>query len=187
MLNYKDAISKIKPGLEKFLAHFKEELSAFRTGRASPALIETVEVECYGGRTPLRQLAVITVTEARSLLVQPWDKNSLKDIEKAISISRSGLSVITTSDVVRVNIPPLTEESRKELVRNLHQKMEEARLNIRSLREQAWKEIQEAERLGQIREDDKFRGKEELQKLIDESNKKLEDLSEAKEKEIMTI
>ena len=172
MANYKDIIQKIKPGLEKATGHFKEELGAFRTGRATPALIENVEVECYGTRTPLKQLAVINAPEARSLSVQPWDKNSIKEIEKAISSSRSGLSVVVTGEIIRVNIPPLTEETRKELVKNLHQKMEEARANIRSLREQAWKEIQEAEKAGQIREDDKFRGKEELQKAIDDSNKK---------------
>jgi len=187
MPNYKDIIQKIKPGLEKATAHFKEELGAFRTGRATPALIENVEVECYGTRTPLKQLAVITASDARSLSVQPWDKNSLKEIEKAISSSRSGLSVTLTGEIIRVNIPPLTEETRKELIRDLRQKQEESKGAIRSLRGQAWEEIQEAEKAGQIREDDKFRGKEELQKAIDEANKKLEDLAGAKEKEIMTI
>jgi ribosome recycling factor len=184
---YKDIINKIKPDLEKAIVRLKEEMGALRTGRATPALIETVEVECYGSRSPLKQLAVIHAPEARLLTVQPWDKNIIKEIEKAISVSRSGLSVAVSGDMIRINIPPLNEESRRELVRNLKQKMEAARITIRASREQAWKEIQEGQRLGQIREDDKFRGKDELQKLIDDYNKKVEELGEVKEKEIMTV
>lgn len=184
---YKDIINKIKPGLDNALEHFKQELGSIRTGRATPALIETAEVEAYGVRSPLKQLAAITVPEPRVLLVQPWDQNIIKDIEKAIITSRSGLSVAVMGGQIRVNIPSLTEESRKELVRNLRQKIESAKMVVRNLREQAWKEIQEGERAGLIREDDKFRGKEELQKLIDDYNKKIEDLGGAKEKEILTI
>ncbi len=135
----------------------------------------------------LKQLAAISTPEPRLLVVQPWDMGVVKEIEKAISSSRSGLSVTTTGDLIRVNIPPLNEESRKELVKALNQKMETARISVRSIREQAWKEIQDKERLGEIREDDKFRGKDELQRLIDEINKKIEDLGSVKEKEIMTI
>ncbi len=184
---YKDIINKIKPGLDSALEHFKQELGSIRTGRATPALIETVEVEAYGARSPLKQLAALSVPEPRVLLVQPWDKNIVKEIEKAIIASRSGLSVVLTGEQIRVNIPSLTEESRRELVKNLRQKIESAKMVVRNLREQAWKEIQEGERAGLIREDDKFRGKEELQKLIDDYNKKIEDLGGVKEKEIMTV
>ncbi len=173
--------------MERSLERFKEELGSLRTGRATPALIETVEVECYGSRLPLKQLAAITAPEPRVLIVQPWDTNVVKDIEKAIAASRSGLSLAVAGDLIRINIPPLNEESRKELVKALYQKMEAARIVIRSLREQVWKEIQDKERAGEIREDDKFRGKEELQKLVDEYNKKIEDFGGAKEKEIMTV
>jgi len=184
---YKPIISRIKPELEKTMIRFKEEMGTLRTGRATPALIETVEVDCYGSRQPLKQLAVINAPESRLLTVQPWDKTIVKDIEKAISSSRTGLSVSVSGELIRVAIPPLTEESRRELVRNLKQKMEASRISVRSFREQAWKEIQDGERSGQIREDDKFRGKEELQKIIDEYNKKIDDWGGAKEKEIMTI
>jgi len=186
-MDYKDSINKIKPALEKAVEYFKEEMGTLRTGRATPALIETVEVECYGSRLPLKQVAAINAPEPRSLIVQPWDANLIKDIEKAIAVSRSGLSVVAAGEIIRVNIPPLNEESRKELVRNLKQKMEASRLTIRSLREQAWKEIQDRAKAGEIREDDKFRGKDELQKVIDEFNKKIEDLGGTKEKEIMTV
>ncbi len=184
---YKNIIQKIKPGLDNAIIHFREELGSIRTGRATPALIETVEVEVYGSRSSLKQLAAITVPEPRVLLVQPWDGNILKEIEKAIIASRSGLSVAVTGEQIRINIPPLTEESRKELVRNLRQKMESAKMTVRNFREQAWKEIQDGERAGLIREDDKFRGKDELQKTIDEYNKKIEESGGAKEKEITTI
>ncbi|TSC53838.1 MAG: ribosome recycling factor [Parcubacteria group bacterium LiPW_39] len=173
--------------MDNALEHFKQELGSIRTGRATPALIETVEVEAYGARSPLKQLAAITAPEPRVLLVQPWDQNIIKDIEKAIVASRSGLSAAMMGEQIRVNISPLTEESRKELVRHLRQKIEAAKMSVRNLREQAWKEIQEGRRAGLIREDDKFRGKEELQKVIDEYNKKVQDLGEAKEKEIMTV
>lgn len=184
---YKIIIDKIKPELEKTMTHFKEEMGALRTGRATPALIETVEVDCYGSRSQLKQLAAITAPEPRALNVQPWDTSIIKEIEKAIASSRSGLSVAVTGEVIRVNIPPLNEESRKDLVRNLKQKMEEARIAIRQPRERAWKEIQDGERSGAIRQDDKFRGKDELQKTMDDYNKKIDELGEAKEKEIMTI
>lgn len=187
MPNYKDSINKIKPNLDKTVAFFREELGALRTGRATPALIEGVEVECYGVRTPLKQLAVITAPEPRALVVQPWDKNSVKEIEKAISLSRSGLSVAATGDIIRVNVPSLNEETRKELVRDLKKKSEEAKASIRALREQSWKEMQEWEKTGQMREDDKFRGKDELQKVIDEYNGKISQMAESKEKEIMTV
>ncbi|MBU1102193.1 ribosome recycling factor [Patescibacteria group bacterium] len=186
-MTYKEIINKIKPNLDRTIEKFKEELGTLRTGRATPALIETVEVECYGSRMPLKQLAAITAPEPRALMVQPWDTSIIKEIEKAIVSSRTGLSVAISGELIRVNIPSLNEESRKELVRTLRQKMEAARVSIRSLREQVWKEIQEKERSGEIREDDKFRGKDELQKLIDEYNKKVEDMGGAKEKEIMTI
>ena len=111
----------------------------------------------------------------------------MKEIEKAISQSRSGLSVVNSGEIIRVSVPSLNEETRKDLVRNLKQKMEEARIAVRGAREKAWKELQDGERAGTIREDDKFRGKEELQKLIDDYNKKIDEQGEAKEKEIMTI
>jgi ribosome recycling factor len=184
---YKDIINKIKPNLERSFEKFKEELGTLRTGRATPALVETVEVDCYGSRMPLKQLAAISAPEPRVLMVQPWDTNIVKEIEKAISSSRSGLSVATTGDLIRINIPPLNEESRRELVRALNQKMEASRISVRSIREQAWKEIQDKERAGEIREDDKFRGKDELQELVDDYNKKIDDLGVMKEKEIMTV
>ncbi|HRY52610.1 MAG TPA: ribosome recycling factor [Candidatus Portnoybacteria bacterium] len=184
---YKEIINRIKPELEKAMAHFKEEMGALRTGRATPALIETVEVECYGNRSQLRELAAINAPEPRLLTVQPWDKSIVKEIEKAISQSRSGLSVVNNGDILRVSVPSLNEETRKELVRNLKQKMEDARIAVRGAREKAWKEMQDGERSGVIREDDKFRGKEELQKTIDDFNKKIDEQGEAKEKEIMTV
>ena len=184
---YKEIINKIRPGLEKAVVHLKDELAVWRTGRATPALIETVMVECYGSKMPLKQVAAIHAPEARLLIVQPWDAGILKEIEKAISASRSDLSPVVDGNVIRINILPLSEERRRELARHLSQTLETIRKTIRALREQAWKEIQDNERAGLIREDDKFRGKDELQKLVDQYNDKLEEIKAAKEKEIMTI
>ena len=156
---YKDIINKIKPQLEKCLMYLKDEMATLRTGRATPALVETVMVESYGSKLPLKQLAAINVPDARMIVVQPWDKAILKEIEKAIRESRSGLAPVTEGDFIRISILPLSEEHRKELVRNLSQKLEAAKKTVRSLREQSWKEIQDGERAGLIREDDKFRGK----------------------------
>lgn len=183
----KEIINRIKPELEKAIARFKEEMGTLRTGRATSALIETVEIECYGSRQPLKQLAVINAPEARLLTVQAWDKSIIKNIEKAIISSRTGLSVSVNGELIRVGIPPLNEENRRELTRALKQKMESARIAVRAWREHAWKEIQDGERAGQIREDDKFRGKEELQKIIDGYNEKIEEMGGVKEKEIMTV
>lgn len=184
---YQQIILKIKPNLEKTLAHLKEEVGALRTGRATPALVENVMVESYGSKMPLKQLAAINAPEARLLVIQPWDKGILKEIEKAITSSRSGFSPVVDGEFVRISVPSLNEERRKELMRDLAQTLEEARKTVRSLREQAWREIQDGEKAGLIREDDKFRGKDELQKLIDDYNKKIDELGKIKEKEIMTV
>lgn len=184
---YKELISKIKPEIDKAMAHFKLEIGSLQVGRATPALVENIEVECYDGRMPIKQIASINAPEPRMLIIQPWDGAILKDIEKAISSSRPGLSATVDGEAVRVNIQPLNEERRKELLTILSDKLEQARIAIRLRREKVWKEIQDLAREGKVREDDKFRAKDDLQKLIDDSNEKLEELAENKKKEIMTV
>lgn len=184
---YKEIIEKIKPNLDKTIEFLKREITGLQTARATPALVENIEVECYGTKMPIRQIAAINVPEPRSLIISPWDKTTLKEIEKAISLSRPGLMPVVDGDLIRVSILPLSEERRKELMTILIDKLEEARISIRLQRERAWKEIQELTRAGKIREDDKFRGKDELQELIDEYNEKIEEIGEKKKKEIMTV
>ncbi|KKR03053.1 MAG: Ribosome-recycling factor [Parcubacteria group bacterium GW2011_GWF2_39_13b] len=184
---HKELINKIKPEINKAIEHLKSELGGLQVGRATPALVENIEVDCYGGRTPVRQIASINAPEPRMLVIQPWDPAITKDIERAISSARSGLSVAVDGEIVRINIPPLNEERRRELISVLSEKLEQARIAVRLRREKVWKEIQDLAREGKIREDDKFRAKDELQDLVDEYNEKIEEMGESKKKEVMTV
>lgn len=184
---YQQIINKIKPELDKIVEYYRGELSKIRTGRASPLLVEDLQAECYGQPLPLKQLATISLGDSRSILIQPWDKSILPAIEKAISSSGLNLNPIVDGDKIRVQLPQMTEENRKNLVKILKEKMEECRVSIRRWREKAWEEIQEGFKNGEIREDDKFRGKEELQKSIDGYNEKIETMGKKKEEEILTV
>jgi len=184
IVNYKEIIEKIKPELDKVLSFFEKELAKFRSSRASPSLIEDVSVECFGQKFPLRQLAAISIPEPRQLLIQPWDKSYIEGIVKALEKTGIGANPIVEKEVIRINLPALTEEYRKELLRIISQKQEEAKKIIRKWRDEAWAEIQKNFREGKIREDDKFRGKDELQELVDEYNEKIEEMGERKKKEI---
>ncbi len=181
---YKEIIDKIKPELEKVFGFFEGELAKFQTGRASASLVEDIIVDCFGQNFPLKQLGTILSSNPRQLVIQPWDKSYLEPIEKAIFRSSAGISPVVDKDVVRINFPTLTEEFRKNLIRVLSEKQEETRKTVRHWREQAWKELQLKEREKEISEDDKFKGKDELQKLIDEYNKKIEEVADRKRKEI---
>lgn len=183
-MNYKDIIEKIKPELEKVVSFFSGELSKIRTGRATPSLVEDILVDVFGQKMPVKQLGAISAPEPRQLVIQPWDKSYVEPIEKAISQSNMGTSPVVDKDVIRINLPTLTEEYRKNLIKLLSEKEEEARKIIRKWREEAWGEIQEKTREGEIREDDKFKAKEELQEMVDEFIKKIEDLGEKKRREI---
>lgn len=184
---YKQIVDGKKNDLEKAVEHLIVEIGQIRTGRANPALVENIMVDYYGTKTPLKQVASINVPESKLLVIQPWDKDSLVNIESAIRDSDLGFNPNNDGQVIRINIPSLTEERRKELVKVLNQRTEEGKISVRNVREEAWKEIQEQEKEGKISEDDKFSGKDYLQKVIDEYNKKIEEIREKKEKEIITI
>lgn len=184
---YQEIIKRNKSNFEKTMEKLKQEISAFRTGQASPAILENVIVDCYDTKMPLKQVAAINIKDARTIAIQPWDKAIIKNIEKAIITSTPGVSSAIDSDIIRISLPAPSEESRKEVVRALHQKLEEARISIRQVREGIWKEMQNLADLGKIREDDKFRGKDELQKMVDDYNDKIKEVGEKKEKEILTI
>lgn len=184
---YKQIVDGKKNDLEKAVEHLIVEIGQIRTGRANPALVENIMVDYYGTKTPLKQVASINVPESKLLVIQPWDKDSLVNIESAIRDSDLGFNPNNDGQVIRINIPSLTEERRKELVKVLNQRTEEGKISVRNVREEAWKEIQEQEKDGKISEDDKFSGKDYLQKIIDEYNKKIEEIREKKEKEIITI
>lgn len=182
-----ELIAAKRDDFEMAVEHFSIEASKIRTGRANPGIVEGVLVDYYGTRTPLKQIASINVPEARQILIQPWDKGSLAMIEAAIRESDLGFNPTNDGQNVRITLPALTEDRRKELVKALNQRAEEGRIAIRTVREDVWKEIQDKERDGLISEDDKFRGKEDLQKVVDEYNEKLEVLRKKKEEEVLTV
>jgi ribosome recycling factor len=183
----KELIDGKKEGFENAVEHFVEEAAKLRTGRANPALVENILVDYYGTRTPLVQIASISIPEARQILIQPWDKGAMQPIETAIRESDLGLNPGNDGQNIRVVLPALNEERRRDLVKALGARAEEARIAIRTVREDVWKEIQDLEKEGVISEDDKFQGKDALQKVIDEYNAKIESLKEKKEQEILTV
>jgi len=181
---HKEIIDKIKPELDKVIHFLEGELAKIRTSRASPSLVEDVKADCFGQKLPLRQLAAISTPEAKQILIQPWDKSYIKGIVSALEKTGIGANPVVDKDVIRIQLPPLTEEYRKNLLHLLSDKQEEARKTLRRWREQAWKEVQDGFQEGKIREDDKFRAKDDLQELIDEYNKKIDNLGDKKKREI---
>ena len=182
-----DFIKKHESEFNGVVDHFKKELGSIRAGRANPAMIEEVLVESYGAKTPLKQLGRISVTEARCMSVQPLDKNLIKDIEKAIIYANLGLAVSAESTLVRVTVPQMTEENRKDLVKIMNEKLEAAKVSARAVREKTKEEITTAFTGKQITEDDKFDFLKELDEKIGGINKNLQDLAIAKENEIMSV
>lgn len=180
-------MSDLKQKFEKIVEHLRGEVASLRTGRATPALVEDLEVDYYGTKTPLKAIAAISSPEARALVIQPWDKNAIQPIEKAIISSNLGINPVTDREVIRLAIPALTEERRKELVKLLGRYLEDARIRVRKDREDILRETDRREKAKEISEDEKFRQKSEVQKQVDEINKKIEDLGSAKEKEILKV
>jgi len=177
----------LRQKLEKIISRMRQEIAGLRTGRATPALVENLEVEHYGAKSPLKALAAISSPDARQIVIQPWDKNSLSAIEKAISASPLGLAPIADRDVIRLSVPRPSEERRRELARTLGKHSEEARIQIRRDRDEALKELERLYKAKELGEDERFRRKNEVQKIVEEANKKIEDAAAAKEKEIMTM
>ena len=173
--------------LAKAVEHFRSELATLRSGRANAALVENLSVEYYGVPTLLLTIAQITVPEPRQIAIQPYDKNALKDIEKAVQTSNLGINPVNDGTHIRLTIPQMTEERRKDLVKIVGQMTEKARVSIRNLREEVWKEMQKMEKAGKISEDDFRSGKDDLQKVVDKFNEEIKNISEAKEKEVLTI
>lgn len=177
--NFKNELKKVEEWLSK-------EYSQIHTGRASPALLDSVMVESYGSNMPIKNVASVGIEDPKTLRVSPWDRSQIKEIERAIQAANLGLSVATDDAGIRVIFPMLTTERRETLVKALKQKFEEARISVKKEREAAWNDIQEKERAGGMSEDEKFRAKDELQKLVDDTNNNFEIIFEKKEKEVMS-
>lgn len=180
----KEFIDKVKPELEKAFRFFEQELAKIRTSRASPAMIEDIEVSCFGQKFPLKQLGSISAPATNQLVIQPWDNSYLEPIQTAISNSGLGMSAVVDKNLIRLNLPLLTEEYRIALTKTLNEKAEETRRTIRHLREDCWNKIQTAQKDKLISEDDKFRGKDELQKVVDGFTEKIKQLVDKKSQEV---
>jgi ribosome recycling factor len=176
--------SRTKNRIEEVEDWFKNEISLLRTGRASPALVENIQVDYYGTKSPLKSIASISVEDARTLAIKPWDKEAILPIQQAVGGSELGVQAVPEKDVLRIIFPELTEERRESLLKLLKDKLEEARISLRREREEVWRDIQDKEKEKEISEDDKFRLKDELQELVDGGVKKLEEIASRKEKEV---
>lgn len=179
--------SDVKPELKKVIDHLHHELSSIRTGRAIPALLDGVMVEAYDSLTPIKGVGTITVPDARTLQIEPWDKNLLKNIEKAILASNLGLNPVVDSTSVRLTMPKLSEENRKDLVKVVGKKLEEARVAVRGVREKARGTAIAAEEAKKMTEDERFKFHEELDRLVQQQNEEIKQIGIKKEQEIMTV
>ncbi len=176
--------SKLKEKITDTEAWLKKEYQGIRTGRAAPALLDNIQVESFGTRVPLIQVGNVGVEGARTLRVNVWNAEQIKDVEKAITSANLGVGVSPDESGVRVTFPELTSERRDTLIKLSKDKLEEARISLRNERDSVWSDIQRQEKDGEMSEDEKFVSKDEMQKLIDEGNKLLEVLGDKKEVEI---
>jgi len=183
----KETLAQAKTRMTKAAEDLRLELASVRTGRASTALLEHLKVEYYGTHTPLNQVATLAVPDPSMITVQPWDPSLLATIEKVIRASDLGLNPVNDGKILKVPIPPLTEERRKELVKHLHKSMENHRTAVRNIRRDCNEELKKLLKDKKIAEDDERRGLEEIQKLTDEFMQKLESQAKSKEREIMEM
>ena len=181
---YKEFTEKAKPEFEKTFKFLESELSKVRTSRATPVLVEDIQVDCFGNKFQLKQLAAISCPQPNQIVIQPWDNSYIEPIEKAILHSGLGMSSAVDKNLIRLSLPLLTEEYRQTLMKVLNEKAEETRQTMRRYRDDCWGKIQSAQREKKLTEDDKFKGKDELQKLIDDYSNKIKELISKKETEI---
>ena len=183
----KDILNSAETRMRGAIQVLHDDLAAIRTGRASPGLVERLQVEYYGTPTSLMQLATISVPEPRALTIKPFDPTTLKVIEKAIQASDLGLNPNNDGKVIHLNLPPLTEDRRRDLVKHVHHRLEESRIAIRNIRRDSHNDMRDFEREKLISEDELKRGEEELQKLTDRFIEEVEKLGKKKEAEIMEV
>lgn len=179
--------SKTKEKMEKCLNSLERDYKAVRAGRANPAILDRVTVDYYGTPTPINQMAAISVPEPRMLMIQPWDASTLKEIEKAINTAEIGINPSNDGKVIRLVFPPLTEERRKELVKDIAKRAEEAKVAIRNVRRDAMDDIKKLKKNNEITEDDQKTGEKKLQDITDSYVKEAEEMEKKKEQEILSI
>jgi ribosome recycling factor len=183
----KETLDDARERMEKTVESLQNDLRAIRTGRASPALVERLQVDYYGIATPLNQLAGITVPEPRLLVIRPWDRSSISVIEKAILKSDLGLTPSNDGQVIRLIVPQLTEERRRDLSKLVAKRVEEARVSVRNVRRDAIEFLRDLEKEKEIDEDTLYKGRDDVQKLTDDFTKKIDEIGKAKEAEIMEV
>lgn len=182
-----DVLKNVKPKMDDTIANLENELSKIRTGRANPAILDLVMVPYYGGQTPIRELATISVPESNQIVIKPWDRNALGDIEAAIRNSNLGINPINDGQQIRLILPPMTEERRKAVVQEVKKIGEEAKIALRNVRREAWDKVQKLEKNGEATEDDRRWAEEELNKMVNDKNKEVDAVILEKEKEVLTV
>ncbi len=180
-------LEEAKTAFEAAREHLQKEVATIRTGRANPVIVENVQVEAYGAKQPLKNVATITTPDSKTIMVDPWDKGLLGEVEKGIIEARTGLNPVNDGTVVRLPIPALTEESRKELVKTLKSRIEDGKIRVRRTRDDVRGKIAQLQKDGEITEDQKFSDQEKLDKMVKEVNDKMDTMSKEKEQEIMTV
>ncbi|HTD22118.1 MAG TPA: ribosome recycling factor [Terriglobales bacterium] len=183
----KEVYVQLKTRMEKAVEDFRREMAAVRTGRATVNMLDTVKVDYYGSLMPVNQIAQVHAADAQLITVTPFDPSAMAEIEKAIRSADLGLNPMNDGKMIRIPVPPLTEERRKEMVKHLHKILEEHRTAIRNIRRDGNDQIKKALKDKKISEDDERRSLEEIQKLTDDEIKKMEEMSKTKEKEVMEI
>jgi ribosome recycling factor len=183
----KEMFAQLRTRMDKAVDAFRAEMTSVRTGRASVHMLDGIQVEYYGTQMPLNQVATVHVPEAQLITVQPFDPSSLAAIEKSIRASDLGLNPMNDGKIVRVPVPPLTEERRRDMVKHLHKVLEEHRTAIRNIRRDGNDQIKKATKDKKITEDEERRAVDEVQKLTDDEIKKMEEMSKGKEKEVMQV
>lgn len=177
--------NEVKQKLEKSIEALNSELKALRVGRANAGMVEDIKVDAYTSKMPLQEVASISIPQNNQILIQPWDASLVGAVQNAVRQSELNVNPMVEGNAIRITLPPVTEERRKDLVKEAHKFGEDARVSVRNVREDAVKDIEEAEKKKEISEDEKFQQKEEVQNAINEYNKKIEEIVDKKEKEIM--
>lgn len=183
----KEILTKAEEKMNKSMDALDREFKSVRAGRANPSVLDRITVDWYGTPTPIQQMAAISVPEGRILQIQPWDVSTLREIEKAIQVSDIGINPQNDGKVIRLIFPPLTEERRKELVKDIHKMAEESKVAVRSIRRDAIEKLKTLKKNSEITEDDQANGEKKIQNLTDKYCKEADELAAAKEKEILEI
>lgn len=180
-------LSDTKQKMSETIRKFESDLGHIRTGRAQSSILDGINVDYFGSRMPLKQVASIKTPDASLIMIEPWDKNLLKDIDKAIVTANLGFNPTNDGSVIRISVPLLTEERRRELSKQISTLAEATRITLRNIRKDAWDKVQKAQKESQISEDEKYRAEADFNKIIDDYNKQIEEKMKSKEKEVMEI